>query len=197
MPPTDAPQLSGYTYGDSSIARSPVSLDELAALEELLHFGPTDVAALRRLGAILQDHLAEFDANLMGWVGPVAMTSVQRETDGSVDERYLTRAHARFLHGFLDTCRRVHNQVWLDHQHAVGLRHTRAAKNRLDGADGVVTHIPFRWLLAFLYPTTQAIRPLFTDLDTEEAEAMLQAWSKAVLLQVVLYSRAYVPASDW
>jgi hypothetical protein len=76
---------------------------------------------------------------------------------------------------------------------------TTAKKNQADGAHGVVPHIPYRWIVAFLYPFTQAIRPLLdtTDVSPEERDAMLQAWTKAFTLQVTLYSRAYVSEDDW
>jgi hypothetical protein len=135
----------------------------------------------------------------MDWTGPVAMTSVVRQADGTMDEAYLERAHARLVHGFIDTCTRDFDQTWLDYQHEVGLRHHRAKKNQADGAHGVVPHIPYRWIVAFLYPFTQAIRPLLekAEASPEEREAMLQAWTKAFTLQVTLYSRAYVPQDDW
>lgn len=48
-----------------------------------------------------------------------------------------------------DTCTRDFDQIWLDYQHEVGLRHHRAKSNQADGAHGVVPHrLP---LVAVLY----------------------------------------------
>ena len=41
-----------------------------------------------------------------------------------------------------------HDQAWLDYQEEIGLRHTRAKKNRTDNAQ-TPPHIPLRYLLAF------------------------------------------------
>jgi hypothetical protein len=187
-------ELPGYDFGAPSVPASPVSMEELAELQQLLRFGEQDVRHLKRVGEVLNRRLEEFDAALMEWIGPVAMTSVIRESDGSVDERYLERTHARFLRGFIDMCVRPYDQAWLDYQHEIGLRHHRAKKNQTDGAPGVAPYIPFRWIIASLYPTSQLIRPF---LDDAAADEMLQAWTKALTLQITLYSRAYVPADDW
>ncbi|MGW1805407.1 hypothetical protein [Streptomyces sp. NPDC002078] len=43
-------------------------------------------------------------------------------------------------------------------QHEIGLRHTRAAKNRTDGADAP-DHIPLRHLLTFTAPVVLSTNP--------------------------------------
>jgi hypothetical protein len=146
-------------------------MEEFDELKVLLRFTDQDVRQLRRVGELLTDRLQELDRYLMDWTGPVAMTSVVRQADGTVDEAYLERAHARLVHGFVDTCTRDFDQAWLDYQHEVGLRHHRTKKNQADGAHGVVPHIPFRWIVAFLYPFTQAIRPLLDTTDASRRSA--------------------------
>jgi hypothetical protein len=86
----------------------------------------------------------------------------------------------------------------LDYQHEIGLRHTRAKKNQTDGADSA-PHINFRYVLAQLYPFTQAMRPFLAEpgRSAQEVEDMYQAWAKSVLLQVILWSHPYVKEGDF
>jgi len=58
----------------------------------------------------------------------------------------------------LDTCRRPYDQQWLDYQQEIALRHTRAKKNRTDGAQETPEHIPLRYVVAFVYPITATIK---------------------------------------
>lgn len=188
--------LAGYDYGAPTTPRSPVSLAELDELKTLLRFGDDDVHRLGAIGDVLEPRLSEFMALLMEWTGPVAMTSVVT-TDGTIDEAYAEAAHRRFAQGFVDTCRRTFDQTWLDYQHEVGLRHHWAKKNRTDGSHAT-PHIPYRWMLAFLEPTVETMAEFLRSLvPPGELAALVSSWRKAMLLQVVLYSRAYVPGDDW
>ncbi|MCA3748463.1 MAG: protogloblin ApPgb, partial [Rubrobacter sp.] len=81
---------------------------------------------------------------------------------------------------------------WLDYQHEIALRHTREKKNRTDGVDAP-EHIPLRYMISFIYPITATMRRFLegggrTD---EEVEKMHQAWFKAVVLHVTLWSQPY------
>jgi hypothetical protein len=49
-------------------------------------------------------------------------------------------------------------------------------------------------VLALLVPITTTLKPFLAD---DEVEAMRQAWVKAVLLQVILWSRPYVRDGDF
>ena len=104
----------------------------------------------------------------------------------------------RFGQWILDTARASYDQAWLDYQHEIGLRHTRAKKNQTDGADAA-DHIPLRYVLALLVPITTTLRPFLAKggAAPEEVEAMHAAWVKAVLLQVVLWSQPYVRDGDF
>ena len=59
--------------------------------------------------------------------------------------------------------------------------------------------IPLRYLIAFIYPITATIRPFLEKgaSSPEQLERMHQAWFKSVVLQVVLWSRPYVPSADY
>src|SRR5215217_8227410 len=79
--------------------------------------------------------------------------------DGEPNARYLERVRERFKRWILDTCRRPYDQQWLDYQQEIALRHTRAKKNRTDGADETPEHIPLRYVIAFVYPITSTMEP--------------------------------------
>lgn len=146
-----SPTIPGYTFGSSSIARSPVTLADLERLQKTLLFGPDDVRALQRSKAILAD-----------------------------------QTEARF------------DQVWLDWQHELGLRHHRTKKNKTDDANAV-EHISFRYLSALTIPVTSTLKPFLAKKGAApaEVEAMHAAWVKAVLLQTILWSHPYVKQGDF
>jgi Protoglobin len=54
--------------------------------------------------------------------------------------------------------------------------------------------IPLRYVLALLIPITTTLKPFLAKggATPDEVEAMHQAWIKAVLLQVILWSQPYV-----
>lgn len=188
--------LPGYNYGAATLPGSPVTLNELRELCELIRFDDDDVRRLETIGDLLEPRIMTFMDRLMQWTGSVALPTVADE-DGNVDQAYLEAAHARFARGFLDTCRRKFNQTWLDYQHEVGLRHHRSKKNTTDDARAI-PHIPFRWMVAFLEPTAETMRAFLQPLlPAGELVPLLASWRKAMLLQVVLYSRAYIAAEDW
>jgi Protoglobin len=196
MSQTDIP---GYTYGTDAVARSPVSLQELELLQATLLLGEDDLAALRRSGPILAPRVEEILDVWYGFVGANPhLLAAFSSADGQPDQRYLAAVRRRFGRWILDTARAEYDQAWLNYQHEIGLRHTRRAKNRTDGADAA-DHIPLRYVLALLVPITTTLRP-FLDGDgatPDEVEAMHQAWVKAVLLQVILWSHPYVREGDF
>ncbi len=193
---TDIP---GYTYGTDAVRRSPLTLGELDLLEATLLLGDDDRAALRRSGDLLAPQV---DAILDVWYGFVGsnphLLAAFSGSDGQPDQTYLAAVRRRFGRWILDTARAEYDQDWLDYQHEIGLRHTRRGKNRTDGVQAA-DHIPLRYVLALLVPITTTLKPfLAVGEDTvAEVEAMHQAWVKAVLLQLILWSYPYVRAGDF
>jgi hypothetical protein len=118
--------------------------------------------------------------------------------DGQPNQEYLAAVRRRFGRWILDTARAEFDQAWLDYQHEIGLRHTRRGKNRTDGVQAA-DHIPLRYVLALLVPITTTLKPFLAEggATAEEVEAMHQAWVKAVLLQVILWSYPYVRDGDF
>jgi hypothetical protein len=196
MTQTDIP---GYTYGTDAVPRSPVTLDELELLRATLLLGDDDLAALRRSGDLLAPQVEEI---LDVWYGFVAanphLLAAFSNAQGQPDQHYLAAVRRRFGRWVLDTARATFDQAWLDYQQEIGLRHTRAKKNRTDGADAA-DHIPLRYVLALLVPVTTTLKPFLAKggAAPEEVEAMHAAWVKAVLLQLILWSHPYVREGDF
>ena len=193
---TDIP---GYTYGTDTVSRSPVSLEELGLLQATLLLGEDDVTALRRSGDVLAPQV---EAILDVWYGFVGanphLLAAFTGPDGQPDQGYLAAVRRRFGRWILDTARAEFDQAWLDYQHEIGLRHTRTGKNRTDGVQAA-DHIPLRYVLALLVPITTTLKPFLAEggASADEVEAMHQAWVKAVLLQVILWSYPYVRDGDF
>jgi protoglobin len=193
---TDIP---GYTYGTDAVPRSPVSLQELELLKATLLLGNDDLAALRRSGELLAPRVEEILDVWYGFVGANPhLLAAFSDAQGQPEQDYLAAVRRRFGQWILDTARADYDQAWLDYQHEIGLRHTRAAKNRTDGADAA-DHIPLRYVLALLVPVTTTLKPFLAGqgVGDEEVEAMHQAWVKAVLLSLILWSHPYVREGDF
>jgi len=191
--------IPGYTYGTDAVPRSPVSLQELQLLQATLLLGEDDLAALRRSGGILASQVEEILDVWYGFVGANPhLLAAFSNAQGQPDQDYLAAVRRRFGQWILDTARAEFDQAWLDYQHEIGLRHTRRGKNRTDGADAA-DHIPLRYVLALLVPITTTLKPFLAKggATSDEVEAMHQAWVKAVLLQVILWSHPYVREGDF
>jgi hypothetical protein len=189
-------EIPGYTYG--SVERSPVTLDELAALKAAAGFDDErDGANLRRLGEALSDELFAVLEKWFEHMGPYFMPTVS-DAQGRPIEAYLGRAHPRLAQWFRDTCERPYDQEWLDYQQEIGLRHTRAKKNQTDGVEST-DHVPYRWLAVSIWPVTQALRPFLANkgLSRDEIDALIDSWMKSMLLQLSLWSRAYIGDTEW
>jgi hypothetical protein len=196
MTQTDIP---GYTYGTDAVPRSPITLDELELLRATLLLGDDDLAALRRSGDLLAPQVEEILDVWYGFVGANPhLLAAFSNAQGQPDQHYLAAVRRRFGRWVLDTARATFDQAWLDYQQEIGLRHTRAKKNRTDGADAA-DHIPLRYVLALLVPVTTTLKPFLAKggAAPEEVEAMHAAWVKAVLLQLILWSHPYVREGDF
>jgi Protoglobin len=196
MSQTDIP---GYTYGTDAVPRSPVSLGELEMLKATLLLGNDDLAALRRSGDLLAGQVEEILDVWYGFVGANPhLLAAFTGPDGQPDQAYLAAVRRRFGRWILDTAQADYDQAWLDYQHEIGLRHHRSGKNRTDGARAA-DHIPLRYVLALLVPITTTLKPFLAEggATPDEVEAMHQAWVKAVLLQVILWSHPYVREGDF
>ena len=188
-------QLPGYRYGDTSLAKSPVSLEELDLLKQALLFTDEDTAYLRKAGAILKPQTEAILDVWYGFVGshPHLLYYFSNKETGEPDSRYLARVRARFGKWIEDTTTADYDQRWLDWQHEIGVRHHVSGKNKADNAPSV-DQIHLRYIIAFIVPISATIKPFLASGGTvaEEVEKMHAAWTKAVTLQAILWSHPYV-----
>lgn len=197
-----APQgrAPGYALGQSTLARAPYSMADLAALQKSMLFGADDVAALRQSRAILAD---QTEAILDVWYGFVASTPelvvfFGDTRSGQPDGAYLAAVRKRFALWILDTADAKYDQAWLDWQYEIGLRHNRVKKNKTDGAHGPA-QVDFRYLPALAIPITTTLKPFLAKKGASAAdvEKMHAAWVKAVLLQAILWSHPYIKDGEF
>lgn len=197
-----APQgrAPGYALGQSTLARAPYSMADLAALQKSMLFGADDVAALRQSRAILAD---QTEAILDVWYGFVASTPelvvfFGDTRSGQPDGAYLAAVRRRFALWILDTAEAKYDQAWLDWQYEIGLRHNRVKKNKTDGAHGPA-QVDFRYLPALTIPITTTLKPFLAKKGASAAdvEKMHAAWVKAVLLQAILWSHPYIKDGEF
>lgn len=191
--------IPGYTYGSSASARSPLNMQDLENLKKAVLFTAEDEKYLRLAGQVLADQIEDV---LDVWYGFVASHPhlVYYFTDGkgNANVEYLNAVRKRFGQWILDTCNRPYDQAWLNYAHEIGLRHHRTKKNKTDGVRSV-PNISFRYVVAFIYPITATIKPFLAKKghSADEVEKMHQAWFKSVVMQVALWSAAYVKPEDY
>jgi hypothetical protein len=190
----DSQQIPGYAYGSPSLPRSPISLEELELLKKTVLFAEEDVRALRLAHEVVRDQIEDI---LDVWYGFVAsnphLAVYFSRQGGDLDARYLARVRARFGQWILDTVAADYDQAWLDYQEEVARRHHRPGKNETDAVSSV-DHIHFRYLVAFVLPISATMEPFLAKKGhaPEIVRNMHGAWTKAVLLTAILWSRPYV-----
>ncbi|MEI2700385.1 MAG: protoglobin domain-containing protein [Microthrixaceae bacterium] len=182
--------IAGYTY-DTALAASPVSLDDLNLLLATLLWTDDDAAALARAGIALESQVDQVLDVWYGYVGssPHLVASFNG-ADGQPSGDYLTAVRARFGQWIRDLCNRPWDQQWLDYQHEIARRHTDTMGDT-DHVTSDQTHIPQRYLIAFIWPITATIRPFLANAGTDDADidAMHTAWFKAVTLTALRAER--------
>jgi hypothetical protein len=195
--PTSRP-IPGYDYGTSKSAISPVSEAELAQLEQAAGWAPEDGEILRRHADLFR---AQADTMVDSWRKIIGsqphLSHPFTKPDGSRDDEYKASVKKRFVQWVIDVATRPHDREWLNYQFEIGLRHTPAKKNVTDSAK-TPSVVRFRYLIGFI-PVVLPIQAFFKGAiqDNEELDKLENAWTKAVLLHVTLWSRAYVNAELW
>ncbi len=189
--------IPGYDYATTATV-SPIDEAAFDLLKQTVLFTDEDAAMLHQAGEILADQVDEILDLWYGFVGSHPhLVHYFSNAAGTPDANYLARVRARFGQWILDLCQRPYDQQWLNYQHEIALRHTRQKKNEVDHADAV-DHIGLRYMIAFIYPITATIRPFLAAKghDADVVEKMYQAWFKAVVLTVTLWSAPYVSAES-
>ncbi len=185
--------IAGYNYGDPGLAPSPLTQDDLDKIKQSLLMDDSDIAALRRAHDILEPQI---EAILDVWYGFVADHDFLLSyfaTPSGPDSQYLDRVRARFSQWVLDLTRADFDDAWLSYQEEIGRRH-HLGKNETDDVTGAPPLVHHRYLVALAYPIFATVRPFLEHgaASAEELDAMHQAWLKAVLLSVILWSRPYL-----
>ncbi|MBE3590511.1 MAG: protogloblin ApPgb [Firmicutes bacterium] len=186
-------EIPGYRYGDAGLDPSPVSVAEFERMKRAALLTAADEEALRRAGAVLSEHVEELLDVWYGFVGANDFLLAYFSGPGGPDARYLGQVRRRFLQWVLDTCRAKFDETWLAYQHEIGRRHYDR-KNATDGVEGAPPHVHFRYLVPLIYPIFATVRPFLEreESDPDMVERMHQAWLKAVILSVTLWSYPYL-----
>lgn len=191
-------EIPGYTYGEESVAESPLDVEEFEKLQQTVMWSEEDEEHLRMAGDVLE---GQIDDVLDVWYGFVAdhdfLVRYFATPDGEPIDEYLDRVRERFGQWIRDACNPPYDEDWLDYQQEIALRH-RDKKNETDGVESVPV-IHFRYVVAFVYPITATVRQFLenSDHDEETVDAMHEAWFKSVVLQVALWSHPYVKDGDF
>ena len=190
--------IPGYDYGTARSTISPVSAGDLLLIEQTAGWTSADAAVLVRhvdLFRVNAESMVDSWRAVIGSQPHLAHWFVGPE--GKPDDEYKASVKRRFVQWVIDVAARPHDQDWLNYQQEIGLRHTPAKKNVTDSAHTPPV-VPFRFLLSFI-PIVLPIRSFFEKmaLDEEELKRLESAWTKAVLLHVTLWSRAYMNADLW
>ena len=195
-----ASAIQGYRLGDPTLARSPLSAADLAALKASLLFADEDVRTLRKAYGVVEDQVEAILDVWYGFVGgtPHLLAYFSDPRSGQPIGAYLDAVRKRFGQWILDSCRADYDDAWLAYQDEIGRRHHRSGKNKADGVSAA-PHIPLRYLLALVMPISATMKPFLAKKghSAAEVEAMHAAWSKSVLLQAILWSRPYVTSGDF
>ncbi|WP_158057661.1 protoglobin domain-containing protein [Halorussus halophilus] len=192
-------EISGYTYGEDSVAESPLSMAEFEKLKQTVMWSEEDEEHLRMAGDVLDGQIDDVLELWYGFVGDHDFLLEYFSTpEGEPIDEYLDRVRARFGQWIRDTCDPPYDEDWLNYQQEIALRHHRTKKNQTDDAESVPI-IHFRYMTAFVYPITATIRQFLenSDHDAETVEKMYDAWFKSVVLQVTLWSYPYVKDGDF
>jgi hypothetical protein len=174
-------------------------LEELRQLEATVGWTDDDARALHDAAAVLIPQAEALVDHLRAQIGRQPhLAQWFFGPEGKPDEAYKAAVKKRFVRWVSDLCTRPHDQAWLDYQEEIGLRHTPAKKNQTDGAHTPPV-VPLRYLFAFSAPAVLAVAEFLGSAGWPAArvEAARRAWTKAVLLEITLWSRPYVREGLW
>ena len=190
-----AQKKDGYTYGDTSIAVSPITMDELEQLKASVGFTEEDRRWLQLAGEVLAEQVqaivTRWRSEIIASIPHLARHS--RSPEGDKLPGYLAQSNLRFEQWILDTCLREYDQEWLNYQHEIALRHTSVKKNTTDGVAST-PYVPYRDIAAFTAVLIETMKPYLgaRGHTAMEVELMHRAWGKSLQLQIALWSRTYL-----
>ncbi|HEY8399667.1 MAG TPA: protoglobin domain-containing protein [Cytophagaceae bacterium] len=190
--------IAGYSYGNSSLAQSPISLKDLDLLKKTLLFTEEDEKYLGMAGEVLSGQVESILDVWYNFVGQNEHLAYYFSKDGQPDAGYLAAVRARFGQWIIDLCFKKYDQEWLNYQYEIALRHHSTKKNKTDAVDSVPI-INVRYIIAFIFPITYTIKPFLSKSghSEEEIEKMYNAWFKAVTLTATLWSYPFVKEGEY
>ncbi|MFN3995238.1 MAG: protoglobin domain-containing protein [bacterium] len=190
--------IPGYEYG--KVQQAPYSIEEFELLKKTLLFTEEDVKYLKMAGEVLEDQIDEVLDLWYGYVGshPHLVYYFTDKNSGQPINEYLSNVRKRFGQWIRDLTKGDYDQNWLNYQYEIAIRHHKSKKNKTDNVNSV-EHIPLRYLIAFIFPITFTIKPFLAKKGNtaEEVEKMYNAWFKAVVLSVILWSYPYAKDGEW
>ena len=198
-----ADTIPGYAFGDSQVARSPISTGELEQLKTTVGWTLEDEQALKMAGELLRDQVKSvvehWRSGIIAGIPHLARHS--RALDGKKLPDYLARSNLRFEQWILDTCFRSYDQAWLDYQNEIAVRHMSPRKNQTDSVVSTA-FVPLRDIIAFTAVMNDTIRDYLSakGSTTADIEKMHGAWKKSLQLQLALWAHpylAYAGVSEW
>lgn len=192
-----AESLKGYDFG--TVPRSPVGLDELQRLEQTLELTDADRKYLKMAAEVLTPQAEDMVNAWRERIGKqphLAASFVS--ADGQPDDAYKAAVKPRFVQWVIDLCSRPFDQAWLDYQDEIGQRHTPAKKNQTDGAETPPV-VPLRYVFAFTSVIMLTTRDFLarSGRSPEDVDRMYEAWTKAVMLSLSLWTRPYAKEGLW
>jgi len=198
--PREPQKIPGYDFGTDKVAKSPISMQEWEELKKSALFSEEDMVYLRLSEEVLKDQV---DDLLKIWRGIIFDHPHLRAYDEDprthqVDTDYAAAVGKRFGQWVLDTARAKYDQAWLDYQYEIGLRHHRSKKNKTDRGH-TLGHVRARDLLAFCASIVVPMKPILgrNGYPPAVVESMYDAWWKAMILQVTLWSQPYIRDGDF
>ena len=192
-------RIHGYTYGTGEAATSPLTMEDLNRLRDVVALSADDEAALREAARILADQADDMVTAYRAQLGRLPwLAGYTGHPDGTPNPAYSAASKPRFDRWIIDACTRPLDQNWLDYQQEIGLRHSRAKKNKTDNADSL-EQIPMRYLLAFAAVVIATARDYLAarGAPPEQVDRMHVAFTKSVMLHVTVWTRAYVDGTNW
>jgi len=186
-------------FGENSMPASPVSLEELHKLEAAAGWSDDDALWLKIAAETLvpqAEAIVDSWRSVIGSLPQLAASFVG--PDGKPDDHYKSAIRLRFVQWVSDICLQPHDQKWLDYQEEIGLRHMPAKKNVTDNAQTPPV-VPQRYLLGFTAVVITTIRGFLAESGRSEEDIVRiqDAWTRAVLLSVTLWSRSYAQEGLW
>jgi Protoglobin len=199
-----AENIPGYSFAGAEVAKSPVTLQQLADLKKTAGFTEEDQRYLRLAGEVLADQTGQivhhWRSGIIAGIPNLARHS--RTPEGAPNPEYLAKSNLRFQQWILDTCLRPYDQDWLNYQQEIALRHMVAKKNKVDGVRST-SYVPFRDIIAFVPVMNETIKPYLAAKGNSavEVEKMHRAWCKSIQIQIALWAAPYtdpsLPPNQW